>query len=171
MCVQKVVAGWSIVVVLVALITNGMVVAGETREKDQLELYAFITVGDNQVTLNLRITNRGQTPRTVPTGKPALQSSNFPTVMLRFEILTVESPGEKWRFIPSVTDLAPVTLQKDETATMSIALNGKEWIAARETGKQTITLTYIVGAEIAKRFGLWEGSLELRDSLDSLRTK
>jgi len=135
------------------------------------QLYAFITHVADEAFLNLRITNRGDTPLTVPTGSPALWSTDFPVVGLRFDILTLESPGEAWRFIPSVTDVSPVLLRTGDTATMSVKLTGKKWLPTGGSGEGLVTVQYAVGKELADRFGLWTGTIVIRKSLDSLRSE
>jgi len=143
------------------------------RHQTPLELFAFISQVEDQAYLNLRITNRGPNALTVPTGGPALSSTNFPTVGLCFTILTLEmvEGNEKEKIIPSITDVRPVTLKTDETATMSVKLNGKMWVAKGEEGKQEVTIHYVVQKEMAERFGLWEGSLNVQETLFALRHK
>ena len=143
------------------------------RNRTPPELFAFITQVEDQAYLNLRITNRGPKALTVPTGAPGLSSTDFPRVSLRFTILkmgTLEGK-RKWKFVPSITDLRPVTLKTDETATMSVKLNGKMWAAKGEQGKQEVTISYVVDKDMAERFGLWEGSLDVQETLFALRHK
>jgi len=143
------------------------------HDQTPLELFAFITQVEDQAYLNLRITNRGPKALTVPTGDPTISSSNFASVGICFTILTMETVegNEKWKFVPSITGVRPVTLKTDETATMSVKLNGKMWVAKGEEGKQKVTITYVVEKEIAERFGLWEGSLDVQETLFTLRHK
>lgn len=142
-----------------------LALAKEPGKQSDLELFAFITTVEKETYLNIRITNRGTREHAVPTGKPALSSTSFPNILIRYDILTMgpkEDP-EKWKFIPSLVDLAPVTIRKGETATLTHRLMGDAWRAPGHLEKQIVNIEYVVSEKLAKRFSLWQGSLKRED--------
>jgi hypothetical protein len=161
-------------VTLLLILSLPLVASTEASdEQSDLELFAFITTVEKATYLNLRITNRGLQKLTVPTGKPALSSTMFPNILIRHDILTMGPAGEpeKWKVIPSLTDLAPVTIHKGETAVITHKLMGEAWSDSSALAKHTVNIEYMVSKEIAKRFSFWQGSLKMKDSLKSLRNR
>jgi len=145
--------------------------ADEPEPQSDLELFAFITTVENVTYLNVRITNRGFRELTVPTGKPVLSSTTFPNILIRYDILTMgpkEAP-DKWKFIPSLVDLASVTLRKGETATLTNKLIGDAWSDPDDLKKHLINIEYMVSERVAKRFSFWQDTLKTKDSLKNLR--
>ncbi len=118
----------------------------ESSKQGDLELFAFITTVEKETYLNIRITNRGPQERSVPTGRSTLSSTDFPNVLIRYDILTMgtkENPKE-WRFIPSLVDLAPVTTRKSETATFNLKLEGNMWSVSGDVRKRIVSIEYMV---------------------------
>jgi hypothetical protein len=165
---------------LLAVLLPGPLLAAETNTATRLELYAFISTNNlGEGHLNLRITNRGEKDQTVLTenfgiGFTSTLGSPFRTFDLRFDILTMgtkEKPNE-WIFVSSLPKLAPVTLHKGETATLSgIALEKKLVAAMRETPDVVIPIGYTITEKIARRYGLWHGTLEVKETARSLLSK
>jgi hypothetical protein len=162
------------IVMLFVLFALTLVTSSEgSNKQSDLELFAFITTVEKDTYLNVRITNRGSQELTVPTGKPAVSSTTFPNILIQYDILTMgtkEDP-ERWKFIPSLVDLAPVTIRKGETATLTLKLTGDPWSDPDDHGKRIVNIDYVVTENIAKRFSLWHGSLKTKDSLTKLRNR
>ncbi len=139
-----------------------------------LELYAFMTKDSSN--LFLRITNRGDTPQTILTEGYSrswgdANGRRLPHLDLSYEISSmgpVEEP-DRWVFMPSLPKLAPVTLHKNETAQIVVPIDEVQFNAIRTNN--IVSLRYIIGKRIAERFGLWHGTLELKESYESVRSK
>lgn len=152
-----------------------------SAETPGLELSAFVTVGaSGEGRLVLHITNRGEDEQTVLTENPTMTSFGgwattgssrvtIPSVLLSFRIVTVGTRDEPQRrkYIPSLPKLGPVTLRKGETATTGLKLNA-ELMEVMNGPDRVIPIRYSIGEELAKRFGLWHGTLELEATVDSL---
>ena len=77
------------------------------------------------------------------------------------------SPGENWKFIPSLSKLAPVTLHTNETATLNIEMDEKYKKSIRDPDT-IVRIEYSIHPDIAKRFGLWEGTVILKETAGKL---
>jgi hypothetical protein len=159
----------------IALSLALFVYSAVARSESGLEADAFITSNDSN--LVLRITNRGETPQTILTEHYSRGSLHFTggkllCFHLNFEILAIGSvePPEQWIFIPSLPKLAPVTLRKGETAKVNVPLDNKTISEMKEV-EGPVTIQYSIGKKIAERFGLWQGTLEIRESYKSMKLK
>ena len=139
-------------------------------QTDGIELYGWLTQADGQQYLELWITNRGPKPQTVLTENYSLSRTRvnghrLPIVEVSYRLLGIEAAdsGEKWSFVPSLSKLAPVTLRKDETASLSIELD-QELVEVLCNPETEVTVEYSIGKDIADRFGLWHGKLELQET-------
>lgn len=143
-----------------------------------LELYAFIAESpEGKTSLCLRITNRGDAPQTILTEGYSLSATKVnghrsPFILLDYRLLTMgpADDPERWKFIPSLPKLAPVRINKGETASLHVTLDD-ELIAAIRKPNTIVTIQYQVAEDIAQRFGLWTGKLELCETSSSLRNK
>jgi len=154
------------------------VVSAAPRAESGLEADAFIVADKpNESTLVLRITNRGETPQTILTEKYSRNSMSMngrrlPQIGLSYEILTIGSAEqpEQWIFIPSLPKLAPVTLRKGESAQVIVPLDDTT-VKAMKEAEGPATIRYSIGKRISERFGLWQGTLEIRESYKSMTSK
>ena len=169
---------WALLLFCLALGLCGIsqTTAKDSPEKAELELYAFLSPIGDKLYLNLRFTNLIEKPTTVLTKQPSLSgvSTNHrrgPNLGISYALFGTSSPGMRtWKFVPSLPDLAPVTLLKDETAAMSIELEAD--LAAVLKDPDTIFhIEYAISEDIAARFNLWHGKLTLDESVASLLKK
>lgn len=63
-----------------------------------------------------------------------------------------------------------MTIRKGETAILQTSLDD-EFVQAIRAPDTVVTIRYEIHENIAKRFGLWSGALELRETSGSLRKK
>jgi hypothetical protein len=168
---------------LIMLVWSIPVFCGEIHDTAQakpgLEADAFIISGNsNNSTLVLQITNRSETPKTIPTEHYMRGGGGMTTgigyrithLSLFWEILiigTAEQP-EELILIPSLSKLAPVTLRKGETAQISMPLDGATVQELKKEDEQPISIQYRIGKKISERFGLWQGTLEIKKSYRSM---
>lgn len=141
-----------------------------------LELYGFLSDQDGATYLNLRITNRGRRPQTVLTQNPMLSGSGTngrraPILGIHFGFFgTSSESGGTWKFVPSLPTLAPVTLHRDETATMSVRLE-PDLASVLADPDVVLHVDYTITADFAERFDLWTGKLTLRETVRTLRSR
>lgn len=142
-----------------------------------LELKAFVN-GEQPERLVINIINRGRQQVTVLTKGYSLASVTMngrksPYFHLVFEIWKFEWPdaqGKKQRqtIVPSLPELSPVTLRQDETAQMTVALDeAYQQSLARPDAK--VSVIYEIREDIAERFALWQGKIELKTTVGELR--
>ena len=161
---------------VVALVCADRLAAVEPPTKPEIEVYAALASEGEQFYLTLRLTNRTATPRTVLTKQPNLlgmgtKGRRAPIVEISYRILETSDPVTgSWKFIPSLPDLGPVTLMKDETASMHLPLDLELSKALREPNAE-FSIKYEIHKDIAERFGLWQGRLEHKESVASLQKR
>jgi hypothetical protein len=161
---------------MVAISCTAGLAAVEPSAKPELEVYAALASEGEQYYLTLRLTNRTATPRTVLTKQPSLLSMSAngrraPIVDISHRILETSDPVTgSWRFIPSLPDLGPVTLMKDDTASILLPLDLELSKALREPNAE-LSIKYEIHKDIAERFGLWQGKLEHKESVASLQKR
>lgn len=170
----------TIFLILASTIANSF-----SEECSDLKLYAFISDAGSNSYLHLRITNCGDKEQTVLTENFTMLSLGgslgtgsgyyrIPEVWLRFEILTMGTldDPEEWKFIPSLPKLGPVTLRKGESATVKgVKLDFEFMEVIRNDPERIIPIQYIIKNDVAERFGLWHGTLEIKESAKSLLNK
>jgi hypothetical protein len=164
----------SAILVSLCIFSRLRVSAEEPPNKSDLELYAFLTRFEDKLFLNLRITNLASTPKTVLTKQPSLVGgggpkggARAPYIGISYWIFGTSSPGDRtWKFIPSLPDLGPVTLLKDETASMTIPLE-PELAATLKDPDVIFSIDYVIREDIA----VWHGKLSLKESVASLLRK
>jgi hypothetical protein len=167
-----------IAISILGLSLAAAVLAGESAG---LELYPFITTNaSGEAHLILRITNRGESEQTVLTENFTMYSlggsmngRRMPDVDLRFDINTMgtEKDPEQWKFVPSLPKLGPVTLRKGETAESRIRLDSDFVVAIQKTPDGVVSIRYTIGERIAKRYALWHGTIEVKETGRSLLSR
>ena len=149
--------------------------------RDRLQLTAFIN-DERPEYLIVDITNRGRKQTTVLTKGYATASISLgyngrkaPNFHVIFEIWEISWPDAQGRRqsrtrIPSLSDIGPVTLRQGETAQMTLNLDEdhQKYLADIDAN---VHLTYEIRERIAKRFGLWEGTIKLKTTVAELRQK
>lgn len=170
---------------MIFLILASIIAQGYSEDAHDLKLFAFISDDGTNGWCNLRITNNGETERTILTDNfsswslggsvsTGSGSSRIPKVWVRFEIVTMgtQDNPEEWKFIPSLPKLGPVTLRKGESATIkSVELDSEFLEVIRHNPDVVIPIRYEIGEDIAERYGLWHGILEINESVKSLLNK
>ena len=141
---------------------------------NKMEIDAFINT-NGEPYLVMRITNRGSEPQTVLTENYSESGIEFngrmsPMFDVSFSMGATGSKTNLWNPVPSLPKLAPVTLFKDETATLVKKLDARFMDAIRNPDTM-VRLRYSIRPSIAKRFGLWEGTIEAKETARAMMSK
>lgn len=158
------------------LLLSSAIVLGKEKE-DGLQMEAFLAdVTPARIIIN--ITNHGEKEVTVLTRGYGFGSASFRGRLLldfslMFDFLKWEwqdKNGNKHQqtYIPSLSDLSPVTLRKNETAQINVMLK-EEYKEALARPENKVFISYEIRKEVAERFGLWKGRLELDTTVGKLR--
>ena len=147
------------------------------EESHDLKLEAFISHEGTDGYLNLQITNLGEKEVTILTENFSMISMGgrsgrhrIPAVDLCFTIIAFGSKDNlvEHKLIPSLPKLCPVTLRKAETAALGTKLDAEFMEIIIQNPDYVIPIKYTIDDEIAERFGLWHGTLEIQAKAKSL---
>lgn len=170
---------------IIFLFLASVIAQGYSESGSDLKLFASISDAGTNGWLHMRITNCGDKEQTILTdnftiwslGGSSIRGTGIyrkPEVWVRFEILTMgtlDNP-EEWKFIPSLPKLGPVTLRNGESAEIkSLELDPDFMEVIRNDPERLIPISYTIEDDIAERFGLWHGTLVIKESAKSLLNK